>query len=109
VLGDAVDDELVEAVRSVANGGIYLNPRLGAALAASPPEPAWPPDELTEREVEVLRLIALGNTNAEIADQLYLSVRTIESHRAHIQQKIRRSSRSELVRYALDHGLVGPE
>jgi two-component system response regulator NreC len=56
--------------------------------------------------VEILRLIALGHTNVEIGEQLYLSVRTVESHRAHIQQKLRRSSRAELVRYALDHGLL---
>jgi two-component system response regulator NreC len=57
----------------------------------------------------VIRLIALGHTNAEIAQELYLSVRTVESHRAHIQQKLGRSTRAELVRYALDHGLVTPE
>jgi two-component system response regulator NreC len=71
-----------------------------------PPQPAGPPDDLSEREVEVLRLIALGHTNAEIAEQLYLSIRTVESHRSHIQQKLRRSSRADLVRYALEHGLV---
>jgi two-component system response regulator NreC len=109
VLKEAADDELVEAVRRVAAGGTYLNPSLGARLAAAPPEPAGPPDDLTEREVEVLRLIALGHTNAEIASQLYLSVRTVESHRAHIQQKLGRATRAELVRYALDHGFVGAE
>jgi two-component system, NarL family, response regulator NreC len=109
VLKEAADDELVEAVRRVAAGDTYLNPSLGARLAAAPPEPAGPPDDLTEREVEVLRLIALGHTNAEIASQLYLSVRTVESHRAHIQQKLGRATRAELVRYALDHGFVGPE
>jgi two-component system, NarL family, response regulator NreC len=80
---------------------------LGARLAVEPAEPAGPPDDLSEREVEVLRLIALGHTNAEIGKQLYLSVRTVETHRAHIQQKLRRTSRAELVRYALDKGLVG--
>ena len=75
-------------------------------MAAAPPEPDGPPDDLTERELEILRLIALGHTNAEIGGQLYLSVRTVESHRAHIQQKTRRSTRAELVRYALDHGLL---
>jgi two-component system response regulator NreC len=109
VLKEAADDELVDAVRRVAGGATYLNPRLGAVLAAAPPEPAGPPDDLTEREVGVLRLIALGHTNAEIAQDLSLSVRTVESHRAHIQQKLGRSTRAELVRYALDHGLVGPE
>jgi two-component system, NarL family, response regulator NreC len=109
VLKEAADDELVDAVRCVAAGGTYLNPRLGAMLAAAPPEPSSPPDDLTEREVEVLRLIALGHTNAEIAQELYLSVRTVESHRAHIQQKLGRSTRAELVRYALDHGFLGAE
>jgi DNA-binding CsgD family transcriptional regulator len=54
-------------------------------MAAAPPEPAGPPDDLTERELEILRLIALGHTNAEIGKQLYLSVRTVESHRAHME------------------------
>ena len=109
VLKEAADDELVEAVRRVAAGGTYLNPSLGVRLAAAPSQPAGPPDDLTEREVEVLRLIALGHTNTEIADQLYLSVRTIESHRAHIQQKLGRTTRAELVRYALDHGFLTDE
>ena len=65
-----------------------------------------PPDDLTERELEILRLIALGHTNAEIGEKLFLSVRTIESHRSHIQQKTSRSTRAELVRYALDHSLI---
>jgi two-component system response regulator NreC len=103
VLKEAADDELVEAVRRAAAGETYLTPRLGAALAAAPP---GRPGDLTERELDVLRRIALGHTNAEIAEQLYLSIRTVESHRAHIQQKLRRSSRADLVRYALDHGLV---
>jgi two-component system response regulator NreC len=106
VLKEAADAELVEAVRRAAAGEVYLHPRLGAQLAAAPPEPTGPPDDLTEREVEILRLIALGHTNAEIGGELYLSVRTVESHRAHIQQKLRRSTRAELVRYALDHGLL---
>jgi two-component system, NarL family, response regulator NreC len=106
VLKESADDELLEAIRLAAAGDTYLNPRLGARLAAQPSEPAGPPDDLSERELEVLRLIALGHTNAEIAGQLYLSVRTVESHRSHIQQKTRRSSRAELVRYALQHGLV---
>ena len=106
VLKEAADDELLGAIQLAAEGETYLNPRLGARLAAQPAEPAGPPDDLSEREVEVLRLIALGHTNSEIASRLYLSVRTVESHRAHIQQKTRRSSRAELVRYALEHGLV---
>jgi two-component system, NarL family, response regulator NreC len=106
VLKEAADDELLEAIRQASGGGTYLNPTLGARLAAQPPEPAGPPDDLSERELSVLRLIALGYTNSEIAGELHLSVRTVESHRAHIQQKTRRSSRAELVRYALEHGLV---
>ena len=104
VLKEAAETELVEAVRRAAAGDTYLNPRLGARVAAEPPP--GPPDGLSEREVEVLRMIALGYTNAEIAAQLYLSVRTVETNRAHIQQKLRLGSRAELVRYALDHKLV---
>ena len=104
VLKEAAESELVEAVRRAAVGDTYLNPRLGARVAAEPPP--GPPDGLSEREVEVLRMIALGHTNADIAAQLYLSVRTVETHRAHIQQKLRLGSRAELVRYALEHDLV---
>jgi two-component system response regulator NreC len=103
VLKEAADAELVEAVRRAARGHGYLNPSLGARVAAAP---TGPPDDLSDRELDVLRLIALGHTNAEIADQLFLSVRTVETHRSHIQQKLRLSSRSELVRYALARGLV---
>ena len=106
VLKHSAGSELVEAVRAAAAGETYLNPKLGAQLAVAPAEPAGPPDGLTEREVAILRLIGLGHTNTEIAERLYLSVRTVESHRAHIQQKTGRTSRSELVRYALDHGLI---
>lgn len=106
VLKEAADAELVEAVRRAAAGETYLNPSLGAKLAAAPPPVTGNPDDLSPREVEVLRLIALGHTNAEIGEQLFLSVRTVESHRAHIQQKLRLGTRSELVRYAIDHGLI---
>jgi two-component system response regulator NreC len=106
VLKEAADEELVAAVRAAAEGGTYLNPKLGARLAAAPAEKPGLPDGLTEREADILRLIALGHTNGEIAEQLFLSVRTVESHRAHIQQKLRRTTRAELVRYALDQGFV---
>jgi two-component system response regulator NreC len=106
VLKEAADDELLGAIKLAAEGETYLNPRLGARLAAQPAQPAGPPDDLSERELEVLKLIALGHTNAEVAGKLYLSVRTVESHRAHIQQKTRLSSRAELVRYALEHHLI---
>jgi two-component system response regulator NreC len=104
VLKEAADDELVQAVRLAAVGESYLNPKLGARIAAEPPP--GPPDDLTEREADVLRLIALGHTNAEIGEQLYLSVRTVETHRSHIQQKLRLTSRAELVGYALERGLI---
>ncbi|HXD60017.1 MAG TPA: response regulator transcription factor [Thermoleophilaceae bacterium] len=106
VLKEAADTQLVEAVRMAAEGRTYLHPELGARMATEPAKPEGPPDDLTEREVAVLRLIALGHTNNEIAEQLFLSLRTVESHRAHIQQKLRASRRAELVRYALDHGLI---
>lgn len=109
VLKEAADTELVEAVRRAAEGRTYLNPSLGARLAAMPEQPAGPPDDLSGRELEVLRLIALGHTNAEIGEQLFLSVRTVETHRAHVQQKLGRTTRAELVRYALDHGLLNED
>ena len=86
-------------------GSSTCTPSLGARLAAGSDDR---PDRdlLSERETEVLRLIALGHTNGEIASQLFLSVRTVESHRAHIQQKLGLSTRAELVRYALDSGLI---
>ena len=104
VLKEAAESELVEAVRRAAAGDIYLNPRLGARMALEPPP--GPPDGLSEREVQVLRLIALGYTSSEIAKELCLSVRTVESHRSHTQQKLGVSTRSELVRYALEHRLI---
>jgi two-component system response regulator NreC len=106
VLKEAADDELLQAIRLAAAGETYLNPRLGARLAAQPAKPAGPPDDLTQREVDVLRLIALGHTNTEIGAQLFLSTRTIETHRARIQQKLLRTTRADLVRYALEHDLV---
>jgi two-component system response regulator NreC len=103
VLKEAVDEELVTAVRLAADGRTYLQPELGAKLAADPGETT---DGLSDRELDVLRLIALGHTNSEIAEELFLSVRTVESHRAHIQQKLQLTKRSELVRYALGRGLL---
>jgi two-component system, NarL family, response regulator NreC len=105
VLKHAAGAELIEAIRTAVAGGTYLNPALGARMATESQHDG-PPGGLTEREAEVLKMIALGYTNVEIAEQLYLSVRTIETHRAHIQSKLRLSSRAELVRYALDHDLV---
>jgi two-component system response regulator NreC len=104
VLKESADTELVDAVRAAAAGERYLNPRLGAKVASEPQ--SGPPDGLSPRELEILRMIALGYTNAQVAEELYLSVRTVETHRAHIQQKLHLADRSELVRYALDNGLV---
>jgi two-component system response regulator NreC len=106
VLKEAADAELVAAVKAAVGGLRYLNPQLGGLVAMAPDAPAGRPDGLTEREAEVLRLVALGHTNAEISEQLYLSVRTVESHRAHIQQKIGRTTRAELVAYATEHSLL---
>jgi two-component system, NarL family, response regulator NreC len=106
VLKEAADTELVEAVRAAATGVSYLNPQLGALIAAQPDVAPGLPDDLSEREVEVLRLVALGHTNAEISEQLFLSVRTVESHRTHIQRKIGRTTRADLVAYVREHGLM---
>ena len=108
VLKEAADSELVAAIREVAGGGRYVHPELGARLVAAESEDRKraEDDPLSDREREVLRLLALGHTNQEIAKQLYISVRTAETHRAHIMQKLRLQSRAELVRYALDQGLL---
>jgi two-component system response regulator NreC len=106
VLKEAADEELVAAIRAAVDGRSYLNPEFAARVASAPPLESGPPDDLTEREAEVLTLIALGHTNSEIAERLYLSIRTVETHRAHIQQKLRLTKRSDLVRYALEKGLV---
>ena len=111
VLKEAADTELVHAVREVAGGGRYVHPALGARLAAAEVDERRRAEEdpLSEREREVLRLLALGHTNQEIAKMLYISVRTAETHRAHIMQKLRLGTRAELVRYALQHGLLEEE
>jgi DNA-binding NarL/FixJ family response regulator len=108
VLKEAADTELVSAVRAVAAGERYVHPSLGARMIAAEAEAAAraQADPLSEREHEVLRLLALGHTNQEIASTLYISVRTAETHRAHIMQKLRLKSRADLVRYALDRGVL---
>jgi two-component system response regulator NreC len=106
VLKEAAEAELIDAIRAAAAGRTYLNPELGAQLATESPDGAGRPDDLSARELEVLELIALGHTNGEIAGRLFLSVRTVESHRAHIQQKTRRFTRAELVAYAREHGII---
>jgi DNA-binding NarL/FixJ family response regulator len=108
VLKEAADAEVVGAVHEVAAGGRYVHPALGARLVAAEAEAKAreQADPLSDREREVMRLLALGHTNQEIAKMLYISVRTAETHRAHIMQKLRLSSRAELVRHAIEHGLL---
>jgi two-component system, NarL family, response regulator NreC len=108
VLKEAADAELVAAIRHVAAGGSYVNPALGARMvvAEAKKQASADADPLSKREREVLRLLALGHTNQEIAKTLHISVRTAETHRAHVMQKLGFSSRAELVRYALAKGIV---
>ena len=107
ILKEAAHEELLRAIEAARQGRTYVDPAVGARLAAEPAHPPGRPDGLSEREVEVLERIALGETNAEVAAALHISVRTVETHRAHIQQKTACSGRSELVRYARDHALLG--
>ncbi|HEX8959696.1 MAG TPA: response regulator transcription factor [Solirubrobacterales bacterium] len=104
VLKRAAEDELIEAVRLAARGESYINPQLGVRLAVEPPP--GPPDGLSEEEVEILRLVALGHTNAEIGERLFLSGRTVETHRIRLQRKLELESRADLVRYVLERGLL---
>lgn len=108
MLKEAADTEVVIAVMEIARGGRYVHPSLGARLAAAEAEAerAAADEVLSEREQEVLRLLALGHTNQEIAKMLYISVRTAETHRAHIMQKLRLGTRAELVQHALAHGML---
>ncbi len=111
VLKEAADAELVAAIREVAGGATYVNPTLGARMivADTKQQAEAEADPLSEREHEVLHLVALGHTNQEIAKTLYISVRTAETHRAHIMQKLGLSSRAELVRYALAQQAIEPD
>jgi two-component system response regulator NreC len=108
VLKEAVEAEVVQAVHEVSRGGRYVHPTLGARLVVAEQQARAraDADPLSEREREVLRLLALGHTNQEIAKMLYISVRTAETHRAHIMQKLRLSTRAELVRYAIANELL---
>jgi DNA-binding NarL/FixJ family response regulator len=108
VLKQAVETELVPAIREIASGRRYVPPELGARLIAAETVERRRVEEnpLSAREQEVLRLLVHGHTNQEIAEKLFISVRTAETHRAHIMQKLRLSTRAELVHYALDQGLL---
>jgi len=105
VAKDLADVELVRAVRAAARGEEYVSPRVAARLDSL--HRSLTDGKLTQREVEVLRLIALGHTSVEIARKLHLSPRTIETHRAHIHKKLGLATRAELVRYSLRRGLIG--
>lgn len=110
LLKETAGSELVDAVRKVAGGEEYLQPSLGASLAKWKESPgrvrARAVDDLTPREREILRLIALGHTNTEIATMLYVSVRTVENHRAGVMRKLGLRTRAELVRHAAEGGLI---
>ena len=110
VLKEAADSELVAAIRDVAAGATYVNPALGARMIAADTKQRaeGEANPLSEREDEVLKLLALGHTNQEIAELLFISVRTAETHRAHIMRKLQLGSRAQLVRYALAHQLLRP-
>jgi two-component system response regulator NreC len=100
VLKEASRTDLVRAIRTVGRGGRYLDPAVGGwALGDGDAV-------LSERELEVLRLVALGHTSGEIGQQMYISPRTVETHRANLQRKLGLSGRPELVRYALEHGVI---
>jgi two-component system response regulator NreC len=105
VAKDLADAELLQAVRATARGEEYVSPRVAARLDSL--HRALTDNKLSPREVEVLRLIALGHTSVEIARKLHLSPRTIETHRAHIHKKLGLATRAELVRYSLRRGLIG--
>jgi two-component system response regulator NreC len=105
VLKQAADSQLVEAIRIAARGGSYVNPQLGAALATVDRDPVA---QLSDRDRELLRLAALGHTNREIGERLYLSVRAIEVNRSQLQSKLGIGSRPELVRFAVENKLIEP-
>jgi two-component system, NarL family, response regulator NreC len=106
LLKEAVANEVVGAIREVAAGGRYVHPELGARLIETEQTSESPGESpLSEREREVLALLALGHTNHEIAKKLFISVRTAEAHRAHIMKKLGLQTRAELVRYAIANGL----
>ncbi|MFD4230445.1 response regulator [Streptomyces sp. NPDC058545] len=105
LLKEAAAEELRAAVHQVAGGATYVQPVLGARLAVEAPGPV-DQKSLTAREAEVLSLLALGHTNQEIAQRLYVSVRTVETHRARIRDKLGKDTRAELIAAARERGLV---
>jgi two-component system, NarL family, response regulator NreC len=108
VLKEGAPEKLFEAVREVAGGGRYLDPAVGARLALQECEVGNDRGPLADREREVVRLLSLGHTCVEVAAQVGRSPRTIEAYRARIMEKLRLETRADLVRYALDEGLLEP-
>jgi len=110
VLKRAVESELINAIRAVARGDLYIHPAMTRALlpdsTSKPPSSNLAVPTLTRREHEVLGLIAQGYSNRQIASKLTISVRTVETHRANLMSKLNLGSRVELVRFAAQHGLV---
>jgi DNA-binding NarL/FixJ family response regulator len=102
----ASDRELVTAIQQVSSGSRYVDPEIGATLVVDDVASAL--DDISDRERDVLQLLALGYTNQEIGKKLYISVRTVDTHRAHIMRKLGLGTRAELVLFALAHGLIGP-
>jgi two-component system, NarL family, response regulator NreC len=103
----ASDHELVNAIRLVTEGGGYVDPELGARLVNDNSSPALEP--LSERERDIVHLLALGYTNQEIGKKLFICVRTVDTHRAHIMRKLQLETRAELVMFALANGVIGPD
>jgi DNA-binding NarL/FixJ family response regulator len=109
IIKRADQPEIIQAIRVVQRGDVYVHPAMTRALLSQPETTERPPEPvepLTRREIDVLRLLARGNTNRQIADLLTLSIRTVESHRANLMGKLGLASRVELVTYAEEHGLL---
>jgi two-component system response regulator NreC len=106
VLKQAAERQLVAAIHSAAAGGTYIDPELGGQVAQLGADPL---EALGERDRELLRLLALGHTNREIGEQLYLSVRAVEVNRAKLLEKLGVESRPELVRFAIANGVIETE
>jgi two-component system response regulator NreC len=113
ILKRAVESELINAIRSAACGELYIHPAMTRALLTNEPSAVIRDERavetLTGREYEVLRMVAQGYTNRQIASRLTISVRTVESHRANLMDKLDLHSRVELVRYAVQHGFFEDE
>jgi two-component system response regulator NreC len=111
ILKEAVDTDVIAAVKEIAAGGRYVHPTLGARMIAADATERTDAQKnpLSQRELEILHLLALGHTNQEVAELLFLSVRTAETHRSHIMQKLHLQTRAELVRHALRLGLLNDD